>query len=80
MHPDDEALSAHLDGEGPQLRAHLDGCAACTARLAGLPGEPVVPPVAGEAAEHEELPLGEFGQGFPGEGREVGRGEGEDGF
>jgi hypothetical protein len=35
-HPDDEALSAHLDGAEPELRAHLDGCPACRARLEAL--------------------------------------------
>jgi hypothetical protein len=32
-HPDDEALSAYLDGEEPHLRDHIDGCAACVQRL-----------------------------------------------
>ena len=36
LHPDDEALSAHLDGEDLQPRDHLDGCDACAARLGEL--------------------------------------------
>ena len=36
-HLDDDALSAHLDGEGDAATAaHLDGCAECRARLAQL--------------------------------------------
>ena len=52
LHPDDEALSAHLDGEEPQVRVHVESCTACTARLAGLRrvraavGAPVTPPPA----------------------------------
>jgi hypothetical protein len=52
LHPDDEALSAHLDGEEPQLRVHVESCTACTARLAELRrvraavGTPVTPPPA----------------------------------
>ena len=52
VHPDDEALSAHLDGEEPQLRVHLESCTACTGRLADLRqvraalGAPVTPPPA----------------------------------
>ena len=52
LHPDDEALSAHLDGEEPQVRVHVESCTACTARLAELRrvraavGAPVTPPPA----------------------------------
>jgi len=52
LHPDDEALSAHLDGEEPQVRVHVESCTACTARLADLRrvraavGAPVTPPPA----------------------------------
>lgn len=35
-HPDDELLSAHLDGDAPEVRPHLVGCAPCRARLAEL--------------------------------------------
>ena len=36
-HLDDEAISAHLDGEAtPAEAAHVDGCETCTARLAEL--------------------------------------------
>lgn len=36
-HLDDEAISAHLDGEAtPEEAAHVDGCETCTARLAEL--------------------------------------------
>ena len=55
LHPDDEALSAHLDGaapadEGHEVRDHVEGCATCTARLEQLRrvraavGAPVAPP------------------------------------
>ena len=38
-HLDDEAISAHLDGEAtPTEAAHVDGCATCRARLAELQG------------------------------------------
>ena len=33
VHPDDEDLSAHLDGEEPLLRDHIEGCSSCTSRL-----------------------------------------------
>jgi len=52
MHADDETLSAHLDGEEPELRDHLESCAACTARLTELRraraaiAAPVTPPPA----------------------------------
>jgi hypothetical protein len=52
LHPDDEALSAHLDGEPAEPRGHVEGCAACTARLEQLRrvraaiGAPVPPPPA----------------------------------
>ena len=52
LHPDDEALSAQLDRDDPQLHPHLDGCAACASRLAELRrvgaavGAPVPPPPA----------------------------------
>jgi hypothetical protein len=52
LHADDETLSAHLDGEEPQLRDHLESCAACTARLTELQrartalAAPVTPPPA----------------------------------
>lgn len=52
-HPDDEQLSAALDGEGEaDTAAHLRACAACADRLDGLRrasaliGEPVPPPSA----------------------------------
>lgn len=35
-HPDDERLSAHLDGEAGGEDAHLEGCAQCRARLSEL--------------------------------------------
>jgi hypothetical protein len=35
-HPSDEELSAHLDGDAPDLAAHIDGCAVCRARVADL--------------------------------------------
>jgi hypothetical protein len=34
LHPDDEALSAQLDREEPQLREHIAECATCRSRLA----------------------------------------------
>jgi hypothetical protein len=49
-HPDDEALSAHLDGEAPEVGAHIAACATCGARLAtlrrvsGAVGATVTPP------------------------------------
>jgi hypothetical protein len=53
MHPDDEALSAHLDGDqAAGVRDHVESCEVCTARLAQLRrvraavGAPVVPPPA----------------------------------
>ncbi|HZQ84249.1 MAG TPA: hypothetical protein VFA83_05405 [Acidimicrobiales bacterium] len=38
MHPSDEDLSAYLDGEAPEVAAHVDGCAACRARVERLRG------------------------------------------
>lgn len=35
-HPDDELLSAFLDGEGEDAVAHLSGCSQCQARMADL--------------------------------------------
>lgn len=38
-HPDDEAFSALIDGEGaPRVAEHVSGCAACTSRVAALRG------------------------------------------
>ena len=58
VHPDDEALSAHLDGEAPEWGSHVRSCPACQARLAafgrvaaavGTEPEPA-PPGAGDEA------------------------------
>lgn len=35
-HPSDEALSAHLDGEAPEVAAHLADCDACRSRVGDL--------------------------------------------
>jgi len=49
-HPDAEALSAHLDGEAPELAAHVASCDECRHRLDSLArvraavGTPVEPP------------------------------------
>jgi len=54
-HPDDERLSAALDGHDAEALAHADGCAQCAARLAGfqavaaLVGAPVSAPRADDA-------------------------------
>jgi hypothetical protein len=58
QHPDDEALSALLDGEADgRVQAHVAGCAACEGRRAGLASVvaalrevPPVPPDARETA------------------------------
>jgi hypothetical protein len=36
VHPDDEALSAHLDGEAPEWESHVRSCPPCQARLAAF--------------------------------------------
>jgi len=36
VHPDDEALSAHLDGEAPEWESHVRSCPSCQARLAAF--------------------------------------------
>jgi hypothetical protein len=52
LHPDDEALSAQLDHEEPQLRGHIADCAICRSRLAEFArvraaiGAPLPPPPA----------------------------------
>jgi hypothetical protein len=52
LHPDDEALSAQLDREEPQLREHIAECATCRSRLAEFArvraaiGAPLPPPPA----------------------------------
>lgn len=54
-HPDDEQLSAALDGHHGEALAHAEGCATCTARLAelravaALVGAPVPTPPADAA-------------------------------
>ncbi len=35
-HPDFEALSAHFDGEAPEVAAHVAGCAECRTTLKWL--------------------------------------------
>lgn len=58
-HPSDEELSAHLDGEAPEVGAHVATCAACRSRLddlrraAALVGAP--PPPAAEWARDDAI-------------------------
>ncbi|MCU1461952.1 MAG: hypothetical protein JWO37_2027 [Acidimicrobiales bacterium] len=53
-HPDDEALSAALDGEDPAAAGHAASCADCRARMTALAGAAaLVATVVAPPAEHE---------------------------
>ena len=55
-HPSDEQLSAHLDGEAPDVAPHVETCAPCQARLADLRAVAAllaVPPEAPEPTQRE---------------------------